>query len=88
MADTDHVSSAGKLPARVAADRERIAKGERPLYHATSTPSGEGANITIVELPIIHLIVAGADHALDGARVLIARTLGVAPGSFDVVVTH
>ncbi len=51
MADADHVSSAGKLPARVAAHRERIAKGERPLYHATSTPSGEGADITIVELP-------------------------------------
>jgi hypothetical protein len=77
-----------KLPAfaTVAADRERIAMGERPKYRATWTPTGEGADITIVELPIIHLFVAGPDDALDGARVLIARTLGVAQESFDVVV--
>ena len=83
----DHISSEAKLRATVAADRQRIAKGERPLYHATWMPSGDGStDITIVELPIIHLLVASADHALDGARVLIARTLGAGVESFDVAV--
>ena len=80
-------SSAGRLQTRIQADQARIANGERPLYHATWETKGDGsADVTILELPIIHLFVPEPGRVPDGARGLIARTLGVDPAAFDVVV--
>jgi hypothetical protein len=42
-------------------------------------------DVTIRELPIVHLFVPDDRRVLDGARLLIARTLAVDPQSFDVV---
>jgi len=77
-----------RLQTAIAADQRRIAAGERPLYHAiwTTTPDGSTADVTIRELPIIHLFVPDQSGVLDGARGLIARTLSVDPTSFDVVI--
>lgn len=79
-------SSAGQLQMQIRADRARIANGERPLYHATWATKGDGsADVTILELPLIHLFVPEAGRVRDGARGLIARTLGVDAATFDVV---
>ena len=62
-----------------------MARGERPVYHATWRSSELGAiDVTIEELPIIHLFVPDVASVLDGARILIARTLMVDPISIDV----
>jgi hypothetical protein len=45
----------------------------------------DAVDVTILELPIVHLFVPDDRHVLDGARLLIARTLAVDPQSFDVV---
>ena len=45
----------------------------------------DAVDVTILELPIVHLFVPDHRHVLDGARLLIARTLAVDPQSFDVV---
>jgi hypothetical protein len=76
------------LQAAIAADRRRIADGERPLYHATwtTTPDGSTVDVTIRELPIIHVFVPDHVRAPDGARGLIARTMSVDPTTFDVVI--
>lgn len=80
------VSAETTLRATVAADRERVARGERPLYHVNWAPAAGGAvDVTVQELPIVHLFVPNEDGALDGARVLIARTLAVDADSFDLV---
>jgi hypothetical protein len=80
-------SSAQRLRTRIRADQQRIASGERPVYHASGTTGPDGAaDVTILELPIIHLFVPDAGGVSDGARGLIARTLAVDPSSFDVVV--
>lgn len=80
-------SSAARLQERIRTDQRRIANGERPLYHATWTTKGDGsADVTILELPLIHLFVPEAGRVPDGARGLIARTLGVDADTFDVVV--
>jgi hypothetical protein len=80
-------SSASRLQARIRADRRRVAKGERPVYHATWADKHDGSSdVTIVELPLIHLYVPDHDRVQDGARGLIARTLAVDPASFDVLV--
>jgi hypothetical protein len=80
-------SSAGRLQTRIRGDRRRIAKGERPVYHATWATKGDGsADVTIEELPLIHLYVPGHERVPDGARGLIAQTLDVDAASFDVVV--
>jgi hypothetical protein len=80
-------SSAARLQERIRVDRQRIAKGERLLYHATWTDKPDGASdVTIEELPLIHLYVPDHDRVPDGARGLIARTLAVDPAAFDVVV--
>jgi len=42
-------------------------------------------DVTIRELPIIHLFVPDHLGVPEGARGLIARTLGVDPASFDLV---
>jgi hypothetical protein len=81
-------SSHAKLQARIAIDRRRIAAGDRPLYHVirTTTPDGSTVDIMIEELPIIHTFVPDNARVLDGARGLVARTLGVDATSFDVVI--
>jgi hypothetical protein len=48
---------------------------------------GGAVDVRVVELPIVHLFVPDAASVLDGARVLIARTLGVEPTAFDVVLS-
>jgi len=44
----------------------------------------DAVDVTIVELPIVHLFVPDPPFVLEGARLLIARTLAVDPQSFDV----
>jgi hypothetical protein len=62
-----------------------VARGEHPVYHVTWRSSEFGAvDVTIRELPIIHLFVPDQASVLDGARVLIARTLGADPNAFEV----
>jgi hypothetical protein len=78
-------SSHQRLQARIRADRLRIARGERPLYHAAWTTVPEGADVTIRELPIIHLFVPDPSGVPDGARGLIAGKLAVDAASFDLV---
>jgi hypothetical protein len=73
-----------ELRERIAEDRRLIAAGGRPLYHVTTTWDGSAVDVRIRELPIIHLFVPDAAGVPDGARGLIARTLGVAAASFDV----
>jgi len=77
-------SSHDRLHRRVRADRLRIARGERPLYHAAWTMVPEGADVRVRELPIIHLFVPDVSGVADGARGLIAGTLAVDAASFDL----
>jgi hypothetical protein len=73
-----------ELRERIAGDRDLIAAGRRPLYHLTTTYAGSAVDVRVRELPIIHLFVPDTAGVLDGARGLIARTLDVAPATFDV----
>ena len=77
--------SRARLSTAVEADRLRIAHGERPIYRVLWATGPYAVDGTILELPIIHLFVADDRQVIDGARVLIARTLAVDPQSFDVV---
>lgn len=81
-------SSNARLRAAIAGARRRVADGERPLYHVTwtTTPDGSTVDVTIRELPIIHVFVPDQSRVPDGARGLIARTLAVDPTSFDLVI--
>ena len=55
------------------------------MYHVGSTTTPDGAvDVTIQELPIIHLFVPDHRGVPDGARGLIARTLAVDEASFDL----
>jgi hypothetical protein len=57
------------LQTRIRADQERIARGERPLYHVGWTTGPDGVlDVTIRELPIIHLFVPDHPGVPDGAR--------------------
>lgn len=79
-------ASDARLRFTVETDRRRIRAGERPVYHATWTTLADGAvDVTVSELPIIHLFVPDHGRIGDGARLLIARTLSVDPDAFDVV---
>jgi hypothetical protein len=63
-----------------------VARGERPIYHVTGRWSEYGTvDVTIEELPIIHLFVPDSASVLDGARILVARTLMVDPSGVDMV---
>jgi hypothetical protein len=73
------------LQTRIRADRRRIARGERPVYHVVWTTTPEAMDVTIGELPIVHLFVPDHLGVSDGARGLIARTLGVDQAAFDLV---
>lgn len=79
-------SSEARLRVAIEADRGRIADGVRPCYHVrwTTSPGSGAVDLTIAELPIIHLFVPDAESVRHGARLLIARTLHVDPGAFDV----
>ena len=80
-------SAAARLLAAIEGERRRLARGERPLYHVTWVAAAGGAvDVTIRELPIIHLFVPDSASVLDGARLLIARTLETDPASFEVAV--
>ncbi len=82
-------SAAVRLPAAIEAERRRLARGERPLYHVTwVAAAGGAADVTIRELPIIHLFVPDSASVLDGARLLIARTLETDPASFEVAIAN
>jgi hypothetical protein len=80
------VSSArARLRQLADADRHRIERGERPTYHAIWVTANDGSvDVTIRELPLIHLYVPDDAGVLDGARLIIARALDVDPKSFDV----
>ena len=57
------------------------------MYHARWKATLDGASdVTVVELPIIHLFVPDRARVPDGARGLIARTLAVDAATFDVLV--
>lgn len=77
--------SRARLHAAIESDRRRIAQGERPIYRVLWAVGPDAVDVTILELPIVHLFVPDHRHVLDGARLLIARTLAVDPQSFDVV---
>ena len=82
---TSPVSSHARLRAAIEADRTRVARGERPRYHAIWAMAVDGSiDVTVSELPLIHQFVPDEAGVLDGARFLIARTLDVDPGAFDV----
>jgi hypothetical protein len=73
----------------IEADRRRIEAGDRPLYHATWSTSLDGsADVTVSELPLVHVFVPDHTRVLDGARLLIARTLAVEPGTFDLALVE
>ena len=74
-----------RLQTRVRSDQERIARGERPLYHVGWTLGADAVDVTIRELPLIHLFVPDSLSVLDGARGLIAKTLAVDTAAFDLV---
>jgi hypothetical protein len=80
------VSSAQEtLRATVGADRVRIASGDRPTYTVLWTSSIDGSvDVRIRELPLIHLFVPDEAGVGDGARLLVAQTLGVDPEAFDL----
>jgi hypothetical protein len=77
-----------RLRTTIQADRRRIARGERPLYRALWVVGPDAVDVTILELPIIHLFVPDDREVLDGARLLVARTLAVDPRSFDVALAR
>jgi hypothetical protein len=80
-------SAAIRLHVAIEAEQKRLASGERPLYHVTwAAAAGGEVDVTVRELPIIHLFVPDPASVLDGGRVLIARTLAADPQSFDLTV--
>jgi hypothetical protein len=73
-----------ELERRVAEGRRQISCGERPVYHVYTSHDGAAVDVRIRELPIIHLFVPDESGTLEGARGLIARTLGADPSAFEV----
>ena len=71
-------------PRGLEAARRQIARGERPVFHITASWDGAAVDVRVVELPIAHLFVPDSTGVVDGARVLVARTLDVDPGSFVI----
>jgi hypothetical protein len=65
MSATD---SRARLRTATEADRRRIARGERPLYRALWVIGPDAVDVTILELPIVHLFVPDDRQVLDGAR--------------------
>jgi hypothetical protein len=77
-------SAADRLQTTIMRDRERIARGERPIYHVTWSPAVDAVDVRVAELPLIHLFVPDERRVIDGARLLIARTLDVDPDRFEL----
>jgi len=77
-------TAATRMRETIMRDRDRIARGERPAYTVTKTPATEALDVRITELPLVHIFVPDEAGVLDGARVLIARTLEVEPSAFDL----
>lgn len=73
-----------ELRNHVAEGRRLISHGERPVYHVITSYDGAAVDVRIRELPTIHLFVPDESGVLEGARGLIARTLGVEPSTFVV----
>lgn len=70
----------------IQAGRRMIARGERPLYHATWRWDGAAVDVEVWEVPGIHLFVPSRAEVAPGARTLIAKELDVPAHSFDVAV--
>jgi hypothetical protein len=49
-----------------------------------TTSSFGGVDVTIRELPLIHLFVPDDASVMDGARLLVARTVATDPNAFDL----
>lgn len=73
-----------RLETEIAEGRRLISHGQRPVYHVTTRYDGTAVDVRIRELPVIHVFVADESTVLDGARALIARTLGVDASTFEV----
>ena len=69
---------------RVEEARAAIDLGDRPAFHVLTSWDGSAIDVRIRELPLVHVFVPDDGRVLDGAHELIARTLGVDAGSFDV----
>lgn len=82
---TTRRSSAARLQAAI----EAIAfESRRVSDRSTREVNGQSVrrlpDVRIVELSIIHVFVSEPGAVRDGARVLVARTLGTDPNSFDI----
>jgi hypothetical protein len=69
---------------QVTASRALIAAGDRPVFHVVTSWDGTAVDVRVQELPLIHLFVPDSAGVADGARTLIARTLGVDPSAFTL----
>ena len=79
------VAPGSVLSRQVAAARRRLAAGERLVFHVTTDGDGAAIDVRVRELSAVHLYVPDTRGVPDGARGLIAKTLGVDPSSFDVI---
>jgi hypothetical protein len=74
------------LSGQVAEARRRLALGHRLVFHVVTEHDGAAVDVRVRELSAVHLYVPDDRGVLDGARGLVAKTLGVDPASIDVVV--
>ena len=82
-------ASHSRLRVAIRAGRRRIEAGKRPLYHVTWSTSPVGAaDVSVSELPLIHVFAPDHARVSDAARLLIAQTLGVGPETFDLVLVE
>lgn len=65
--ETASVSETELLRQSIATDRRRVTDGERPRYHAVCRLAPEGVDITIRELPIVHLFAPDDERLQDAA---------------------
>lgn len=81
-------SATGRMRESIREDQRRLAKGERPMYHVHWAEAAGGAiDVTISELPMVHIFVPDHASVMQGARILIASTLTADATSFDVTVS-
>jgi hypothetical protein len=79
------IASGSALSRQVAEARRRLADGERLVFHVMTESDGAAIDVRVRELSAVHLYVPDTQGVPDGARGLVAKTLGVEPSSFDVV---
>jgi hypothetical protein len=72
------------LAVQVAEFRRRLSLGERPVFHVMTAPDGAAVDVRLRELSAVHVYVPDELGVLDGARGLVAKTLGVDPSRFDI----